>query len=276
MGRGHVVDLGADLVHRALADAGVHQRLRHRGSVLLVKSDGRLELGKLLADQAVDAPQRVALRDRAPVDQQLAQPVEGAVDLRHSGIVGREIFLLAGEQIAAFAGFRVDDQRQHLVQRRLHFERDRHLPVGEFESPKAELRVDGDGERHDDSQRQRDHYPVGEDRSGQACTWDAPFAGADDNYTQNATRLKGARGAACESLARNLRGLEARRVRRQRAALVFPVFGGMRYARETSALRVAPLLQRPDGGGDRRRDDNALHDGVLHGPVLDGHAVIGV
>ena len=59
---GHAVDLGADLVHRPLADAGVEQRLRRLRAVLLVQRDRGLELGQLLADEAVEAAERVALR----------------------------------------------------------------------------------------------------------------------------------------------------------------------------------------------------------------------
>ena len=161
--RRHALDLGADLVHRPASDAGVDQRLRGLRAVLLVQRDGGLELGELLADQVVEAPERVALRRGAVLHQHLAQAVERAVDLGHRRGIGGEILLLAREQIAALPGLGVDDQRQGLVQRRLHLERNRHLAVGELEAAVAQLRVDGDRERRDDAEHER------QDDTGREC-----------------------------------------------------------------------------------------------------------
>ncbi len=75
-----------------------------------------------LPTSVVEPPQRVALRDACrSATSSFAQAVERAVDLRHRGVVGLEVFVLAGQQVAALAGLGVDDQRQRLVQRRPAF-----------------------------------------------------------------------------------------------------------------------------------------------------------
>ena len=154
-GGDHRVDVGPDVVHRALADAGVQERLRRVGAVVPVERDRGLEFGELLAHEVVDAAGTRALLGRALRHQQFPELAERAVDLRHRGVVGGEVLLLAGQQVPALAGLGIHDQRQRLLQRRLHFERDRHLLVRVLEATVSQLGIHGDRERRDDAEHQR-------------------------------------------------------------------------------------------------------------------------
>ena len=144
----------ADFVHRPFADAGVHQRLRDGGSILLVKRDRGFELGKLPSHERIDSAEQVAFGGSAVFDQHLTQPVKRMVDLRQRGRVGLEIFFLTGQQVPALACFGIDDECHRFQQVGLHFEGDRHLPVGDFEATKTELGIDRNRERNQDPQDQ--------------------------------------------------------------------------------------------------------------------------
>jgi hypothetical protein len=155
---------GANLVHRALADPGVEQRLRRVGSVFLVQRDRRLELDELLAEELVQSPEAVALFDGPMADENFAQAMECLADLRKRRVIGLQVLFLSREQVSALACFGIDDEPQRLMQRGFHLERDGHLPVGDLETAKPELRVHGDRERCDDPEHQRDDDLEGQSR----------------------------------------------------------------------------------------------------------------
>ncbi len=95
---------------------------------------------------------------RAVRIDQFAQPGERLVDLRQRCLVRLEVARVAGEQEAALSGFGLPDQRERLVDGRLHFQRGRHRAVGEFEASIADLREPEDAQRNDDTQGQRQEH----------------------------------------------------------------------------------------------------------------------
>ena len=77
---GQAVDLGADVVHRAAADAGVEQACAAWAPSFWYSAMAASS-SESFADEAVEAPERVALRRGAVVHEELAQAVRGGPTL---------------------------------------------------------------------------------------------------------------------------------------------------------------------------------------------------
>ena len=266
MGLRQVGHFLADLVHRALADAGVHQRLRGRRPLLVVEGDRGFQLRQLLADEVVEAVRDLALADGAVGDEQLRQLGHRRVDLRDGRVVGLEVLAAAGQHVAALAGLGADHQGLRREQRGLQLERDRELPVGAFEAAVAVLRVGGDAERQDDARREdqrdeRGNAQQGEDslhgdrrHSGlrRPATRDRPLYGpAQARSTAHPAGPSGDfRKRAGQALARNLGGFRVDRVGGERTAFVFPV---SRPSGEGRARGASRRGGRSSGSRPRRR-----------------------
>ena len=100
--------------------------------------------------------QDIPLGDGAVVDQHFTEPVKRVVDSWQGRAVGFEVFVLAGQDISPFPRLGVHNERYRFEQVRLHFQCDRHLPVGDFETAITELGVNRNGKRNDDPQNEGD------------------------------------------------------------------------------------------------------------------------
>lgn len=140
-------DLIADLFRGAVADPGVHEFVGGAAPRLFEQGERGLKLGHPLAGEVVDAGNAIALVGCPELDHELAQGREAFFDARQCRAVGVEILGTAGQEVAALARFRVDDQREYLVQGGVHFQRSRDALVCRLEPSEAEFGKDEDRER---------------------------------------------------------------------------------------------------------------------------------
>ena len=118
----HVIRQYADFVHRAFAQAGLHELQRGFVALLVVERERRFDLGQLLSYQIVEFTGLVTLQGRAMDGEQLPQVMEMLLQLRQRESIGLKVVRVAGEQIPALRRLDIDDQCQRLVECGLHLQ----------------------------------------------------------------------------------------------------------------------------------------------------------
>ena len=141
----HVGNGGADPVHRHPAAIGEHDRAGLVGLALTTQRDRVGQLGHLLRRELPDRLEAGALG--GALGHAALYILQVVRELRPGAVIGIEIALLAGDEIAALAGLRVEQRSHHALELLDRRERLHHAAGGPLTDEQGPIREEGD-QRH--------------------------------------------------------------------------------------------------------------------------------